>query len=208
MRALRFLHGHLSDLPWFSRRTRQSARRIYLIKEHARKRTVRQTARRSPYRPLYLVSFLPDHLSLGVDYTASCRPRPRPYREDVQAAFKDRLAAPSLPPLFLIRPVPAGARGCGLARPLAGLLKRFPFLRTFGVMLDLAPSAMPDRGGKRRSTRKGHATRPRRASDRLRSRCCGRKSTMRHPLLTAKESSRSFRRERAVAGALVHTWTG
>ncbi|OHV85492.1 glycolate oxidase subunit GlcF [Ensifer sp. LCM 4579] len=58
--------------------------------------------------------------------------------------FKDRVArsviAATLPYPKRFR---AALRAAGLARPMAGLLKRVPWLKTFGVMLDLAPAALP-----------------------------------------------------------------
>ncbi|MCA1489484.1 glycolate oxidase subunit GlcF [Sinorhizobium alkalisoli] len=58
--------------------------------------------------------------------------------------FKDRVArsviAATLPYPQRFR---AALRAARLARPMAGLLKRVPWLKTFGVMLDLAPAALP-----------------------------------------------------------------
>ncbi|MBV7516309.1 glycolate oxidase subunit GlcF [Ensifer sp. ENS12] len=58
--------------------------------------------------------------------------------------FRDRLARSVL---AAVLPYPARFRlslkAVGLARPFAGMMKRMPLLKTFGVMLDLAPSAVP-----------------------------------------------------------------
>ncbi|MBZ7920607.1 glycolate oxidase subunit GlcF [Ensifer adhaerens] len=58
--------------------------------------------------------------------------------------FRDRLARSVL---ATVLPYPQRFRlslkAAGLARPFAGIMKRMPLLRTFGIMLDLAPSAVP-----------------------------------------------------------------
>jgi glycolate oxidase iron-sulfur subunit len=62
--------------------------------------------------------------------------------------FKDRLAraviAATLPYPSRFR---LALRAADVARPFADLLKRIPFLKTFGVMLDLAPRALPTASG-------------------------------------------------------------
>ncbi|WEX78139.1 glycolate oxidase subunit GlcF [Sinorhizobium numidicum] len=58
--------------------------------------------------------------------------------------FKDRFARSVV---AAVLPYPSrfrlALRAAGIARPAAGLLKRVPWLKTFGVMLDLAPSGTP-----------------------------------------------------------------
>ncbi|KQX59983.1 2-hydroxy-acid oxidase [Ensifer sp. Root954] len=59
--------------------------------------------------------------------------------------FKDRLARSVL---AAVLPYPhrfrLSLKAAGLARPLAGLMKRVAFLKTFGVMLDLAPAVVAE----------------------------------------------------------------
>nr|WP_143348380.1 glycolate oxidase subunit GlcF [Ensifer adhaerens] len=59
--------------------------------------------------------------------------------------FKDRLVRSVL---AAVLPYPQRFRlslkAAGLARPFAGLMKRMPLLKTFGVMLDLAPGSVPE----------------------------------------------------------------
>ncbi|MCZ4090165.1 MULTISPECIES: glycolate oxidase subunit GlcF [Sinorhizobium] len=58
--------------------------------------------------------------------------------------FKDRFARAVL---AAVLPYPRrfrfALRAAGVTRPLAGLVKRIPWMKTFGVMLDLAPKAVP-----------------------------------------------------------------
>ncbi|MDK1488674.1 glycolate oxidase subunit GlcF [Sinorhizobium sp. 7-81] len=58
--------------------------------------------------------------------------------------FKDRFARAVL---AAVLPYPRrfrfALRAAGVTRPLAGLVKRIPWMKTFGVMLDLAPKTVP-----------------------------------------------------------------
>ncbi|MCO6421744.1 glycolate oxidase subunit GlcF [Sinorhizobium meliloti WSM1022] len=80
----------------------------------------------------------------GVDYMHLVDHARAHIEKTYKRPFKDRLARSVIAATL---PYPSRFRlalgAAGLARPLAGLLKRVPFLRTFGVMLDLAPSALP-----------------------------------------------------------------
>ncbi|ASY61849.1 Glycolate dehydrogenase, iron-sulfur subunit GlcF [Sinorhizobium sojae CCBAU 05684] len=74
---------------------------------------------------------LVDHARIHIEET---------YRRPFNDRFARSVIAATLPYPRRFRAALGAAR---LARPMAGLLKRIPWLKTFGVMLDLAPAALP-----------------------------------------------------------------
>jgi len=74
---------------------------------------------------------LVDHARVHIEKT---------YKRPLKDRFARSVIAATLPYPSRFR---LALRAARLARPLAGLLKRVAWLRTFGVMLDLAPRAMP-----------------------------------------------------------------
>ncbi|ASY67856.1 glycolate oxidase subunit GlcF [Sinorhizobium fredii] len=74
---------------------------------------------------------LVDHARVHIEKT---------YRRPLKDRFARSVIAATLPYPSRFR---LALRTARLARPLAGLLKRVPWLRTFGIMLDLAPRAVP-----------------------------------------------------------------
>ncbi|MCG5477235.1 MAG: 4Fe-4S dicluster domain-containing protein, partial [Sinorhizobium fredii] len=74
---------------------------------------------------------LVDHARVHIEKT---------YRRPLKDRFARSVIAATLPYPSRFR---LALRTARLARPLAGLLKRVPWLRTFGIMLDLAPPAVP-----------------------------------------------------------------
>ncbi|TCN26410.1 glycolate oxidase subunit GlcF [Sinorhizobium americanum] len=74
---------------------------------------------------------LVDHARIHIEKT---------YRRPFEDRFARAVIAATLPYSSRFR---LALRAAGLARPFAGLLKRIPWLKTFGVMLDLAPRARP-----------------------------------------------------------------
>ncbi|OAP40942.1 2-hydroxy-acid oxidase [Sinorhizobium glycinis] len=74
---------------------------------------------------------LVDHARVHIEKT---------YKRPLKDRFARSVIAATLPYPSRFR---LALRAARLARPLAGLLKRVPWLRTFGVMLDLAPRAVP-----------------------------------------------------------------
>jgi len=80
----------------------------------------------------------------GVDYMHLVDHARIHIEKTFQRSFGERLArsviAGTLPSPKRFR---LALRAAGLARPLSGLLKRVPWLKTFGVMLDLAPATLP-----------------------------------------------------------------
>ncbi|PDT52141.1 MULTISPECIES: glycolate oxidase subunit GlcF [Sinorhizobium] len=80
---------------------------------------------------------LVDHARIHIEKT---------YRRPFKDRFARAVIAATLPYSSRFR---LALRAAGLARPFAGLLKRVPWLKTFGVMLDLAPRAVPAADGVR-----------------------------------------------------------
>jgi glycolate oxidase iron-sulfur subunit len=80
----------------------------------------------------------------GVDYMHLVDHARVHIEETYRRPFKDRFArsviAATLPYPSRFR---LALKAAGAARPFAGLFKRIKFLKTFGVMLDLAPRALP-----------------------------------------------------------------
>ncbi|MBP2235507.1 glycolate oxidase iron-sulfur subunit [Sinorhizobium kostiense] len=118
--------------------------RIYLIKDmlengrSADKETVTHIDR--CLSCLSCVSTCPS----GVDYMHLVDHARIHIEKTFRRSFGERLArsviAATLPSPKRFR---LALRAAGLARPLSGLLKRVPWLKTFGVMLDLAPATLP-----------------------------------------------------------------
>ncbi len=79
---------------------------------------------------------LVDHARIHIEKT---------YRRPLKDRFARSVIAATLPYPRRFRAALGAAR---LARPMAGLLKRIPWLKTFGVMLDLAPAALPQAAAK------------------------------------------------------------
>lgn len=66
------------------------------------------------------------------------------YRRPLRDRFARAVIAATLPYPARFR---LALKAAGIARPVAGLLKRIPWLKTFGVMLDLAPRELPPASG-------------------------------------------------------------